>query len=333
MSALDAAARRLPRLALARWPTPLDPLERLSAKLGVELWIKRDDLTGVGAGGNKLRKLEFIAAEARAAGATTLITTGGPQSNHARITAAVAARLGLSCLLLLRGEDPGDRRGNLLLDRIFGAEIEFQGEVGYDEVSRRMTAAAARISAEGGHAFAIPLGGATAGGTLAYALAWQELAQQCREAGFAPDYLVCAAGTGSTYAGLLLGARSLGSTVQLLGVSVSWSGAKLEAEIARLLTEAGQLLPGNPPSPKPDVWIDDRFVGPGYSKPSPEGQAALLSLARTEGVLLDSTYTAKAMSGLLALIHDRRIEPGSKVVFLHTGGSPELFSRMSSELA
>jgi D-cysteine desulfhydrase len=333
MSALDEAAAARPRLALAPWPTPLERLDRLSAALGIELWIKRDDLTGIGAGGNKLRKLEFIAAEAMAAGATCLITTGGPQSNHARITAAVAARLGLACRLMLRGIDPGHRRGNLLLDELFGATVEFQGDVTYDEVSRRMAAAAAAIAAAGGRACEIPLGGATGSGTLAYALAWQELALQCRQAGFDPDLLVCAAGTGSTYAGLLLGARSLGASARLLGVSVSWSRAKLEGEVARLLGEAGALLPSGPPAGGPAPWIDDGFVGPGYTIATPASSAALLALARQEGVLLDSTYTAKAMSGLIAMAGDGRIPRGARVVFLHTGGTPELYARDGVEPA
>ncbi|MFO1056919.1 MAG: pyridoxal-phosphate dependent enzyme [Dongiaceae bacterium] len=333
MSLLDEAAAARPRIALARWPTPLDRLDRLSAELGIELWIKRDDLTGIGAGGNKLRKLEFIAAEAVAAGATCLITTGGPQSNHARITAAVAARLGLACRLMLRGTDPGGRRGNLLLAELFGAAVEFQGDITYDEVSARMAAAGAAIAAAGGRACEIPLGGATGSGTLAYALGWQEIAGQCREAGFAPDLLVCAAGTGSTYAGLLLGARCLGARARLLGVSVSWTRAKLGSEVARLLGEAAALLPGGPPPGGPEAWIDDSFVGPGYTIPTPASRAALLALARQEGVLLDSTYTAKAMSGLVAMVGDGRIPRGARVVFLHTGGTPELYARDGVEPA
>jgi D-cysteine desulfhydrase len=323
--------KSVPRVSLLSGPTPLERAPRLSAELGVDLLLKRDDLTGIGAGGNKLRKLEFIVAAAQKEGATALITTGGAQSNHARLTAAVAARLGLKCYLRLKGVAPADV-GNVLLDRLFGADLDFWDEPNYEIVNQRMAALAAELHKKGEHPVTVPLGGATPEGTLGYALAFAEIQEQAAALGGMPDYIVLAAGTGSTQAGLLLGAKLSGALTRIVGVSVSWAKDILAAEVTRHTLDGAKRL-GVALRLKPDdVWIAEGYVGPGYAKPSPLGRAALTRTAQREGVLLDSTYTAKGMSGAIDLIEKGIIPRGSRVVFVHTGGTPELYTRAPEDL-
>ncbi|MFM9859051.1 D-cysteine desulfhydrase family protein [Pseudoxanthobacter sp. M-2] len=325
-----AAVERLaaiPRTPLVTLPTPLDAAARLGDALGLDLFIKRDDLTGLGLGGNKLRKLEFILAEALAAGADTLMTTGGAQSNHARLTAAVAARAGLSCELFLKGEPTDARTGNLLLDTLFGADIRFCGVVGYDEIDAQMAARAQELAKAGRKAVAIPLGGATGIGTLGYVVAFRELRDQVAAVrGDRQMTVVVAGGTGSTAAGLILGAALWAPTTRFLVVSASWKSDILTAEIRRCAADSAALLGLKEPS-LDAVQVTDAFVGPGYAQPSEAGIAAVLTTARTEGVLLDTTYTGKAMSGLVAINASGIIEAGTPAVFLHTGGAPEIFTR------
>lgn len=325
-----AAVERLaaiPRTPLVTLPTPLDVAARLGDALGLDLFIKRDDLTGLGLGGNKLRKLEFILAEALAAGADTLMTTGGAQSNHARLTAAVAARAGLSCELFLKGEPTSTRIGNLLLDTLFGAEIHFCGVIGYDEIDARMAARAEELAKAGRKAVAIPLGGATGIGTLGYVVAFRELLDQVAAVrGDRPMTVVVAGGTGSTAAGLILGAAQWAPTTRFLVVSASWKSDILTAEIHRCAADSAALL-GLPEPSLDGVEVTDAFVGPGYAQPSEAGIAAILKTARTEGIVLDATYTGKAMSGLVAMAAAGSVDTGDPVVFLHTGGAPEIFTR------
>ncbi|NIR31470.1 MAG: pyridoxal-phosphate dependent enzyme [Gammaproteobacteria bacterium] len=317
----------LPRERLLALPTPLEPAPTLSAELGVRLLFKRDDLGGIGGGGNKLRKLEFILGQALRDGVSALITTGGRQSNHARLTAAVAARAGLASYLALRGEAPAALRGNLLLERLFGAETEFLGECTRQEADRHMEALAVRLRAGGEVPMIVPLGGATPEGTIGYFLAFHELLAQCRASNLTPDVVALAAGTGSTFAGLVLGAGVLAPATRVAGISVSWTREELLEVVPRHANDAAAVLELDTRVEPDDLWITDDHIGPGYSIPSPEGQAALRRTAAREGVLLDSTYTAKAMAGLIALIEAGTIPHGSTVVFMHTGGTPELFAR------
>ncbi|HEX4892862.1 MAG TPA: pyridoxal-phosphate dependent enzyme, partial [Hyphomicrobiaceae bacterium] len=288
----------LPRIALIHGPTPLIEAPRLSERLGAQLAIKRDDLTPIGAGGNKLRKLEFIMAKVLSQGATSVVTTGGVQSNHARLTAAVAARLGLKCYLRLKGQQPAAPSGNVLLDHLFGADLDYWDLPNYEAVNLRMADFIALHAAGGEKTCAIPLGGATAEGTLGYALAFSEICEQMPDR-LPPDYIVLAAGTGSTQAGLLLGAKLSGAGTRILGVSVSWSRAVLVAEVTRHVSDAASHLGISVRLDPSDVWIEDGYVGDGYGRFSAAGRSALELTAQLEGVLLDSTYTAKAMSGLI----------------------------------
>ncbi|WP_229068218.1 pyridoxal-phosphate dependent enzyme [Actinoplanes sp. DH11] len=279
-------------LALGTYPTPLEEAPRLAAALRLDrLWIKRDDLIGPGGGGNKARKLRYTAAEALAAGATTLVTTGAPQSNHARATAAVAARLGLRCVLVLAGHraaQPPQPSGNLLLDELAGAEIIWSGERAPADVAREVT-----------DAFLIPFGGSSPTAVQAYAECARELTTQAEF-----DQVVVAVGSGGTMAGLVSG---LGAD-RVFGVAV---GAVSDPDAAvRSLLDAD-------PGP---LTIDRGRIGPGYATVTDEVRAALRLAARTEGLFLDPIYTGRALAGLAA-----NATPGSRMILLHSGGLPGLF--------
>lgn len=283
-------------LDLGSFPTPLEDAPRLAAALGLDrLWIKRDDLIGLGGGGNKARKLRYIGAQALAAGATTLITTGAAQSNHARATAATAAKLGLGCVLVLAGDAPDRPAGNLLLDELAGAEIVWAGARPTDEV-------AAEEADRRPRSFLIPLGGSTPSSIAAYAECAAELTAQAEF-----DRVVVAVGSGGTMAGLVLG---LG-TARVLGFD---TGAVPDPEAA-----VRALLPGNPG----ELEIDRSQIGPGYATVTEPVRAALRLAARTEGVFLDPVYTGRTMAGLAATPGD-----GGRVVFLHSGGLPGLFAKL-----
>lgn len=319
----------LKRRRLVSLPTPLERADGLSRSLGIDVLIKRDDLTGLGAGGNKLRKLEFIVGRALDEGYDTLLTTGGVQSNHARLTAAVAAREGLACELHLRGREPDQLTGNPLLSTLLGASLHFHEVGDYAEVDRLMAARIVALREQGRRALAVPLGGGTAEGTVSYVAAVAELTGQIGATGRKPDLFVVAGGTGSTAAGLSLGAQLFSPGTAVLAVSVSWKKEVLEREILRHRRSAAELLGVEDST---EIRVDDGFVGPGYSQPSREGNEALLRLARGDGILLDTTYTAKGLSGLIGLAEAGRIPRGSSVVFWHTGGLPELFTRSLSQV-
>ena len=285
-------------ISLGAWPTPLDRAPRLAAALGLqELWIKRDDLSGLGGGGNKVRKLQYTCAEALAAGATTLVTAGGPQSNHARLTAAAAAKLGLRCVLVLAGPEPMILRGNLLLDQLAGAEIIWAGLRSPAEV------AAAEAAARPG-AHLVPFGGSSHGSVQAYVDCARELTSQLP--GF--DRVVVAVGSGGTMAGLV---RGLGPQ-RVLGVD---TGAVPDpyAAVCDLLGEAAALT------------IDRTQIGPGYAALTEPVREALKLAARTEGIFLDPIYTGRALAGLIGLTAAHGLTRTGRVVFLHSGGLPGLF--------
>jgi D-cysteine desulfhydrase family pyridoxal phosphate-dependent enzyme len=329
--AVEQRLTNFPRLTLLTAVPPLERWDRISAELGVSLFVKRDDLTGIGAGGNKLRKLEWLLGKARAEGATWLLTTGGPQSNHARLTAAAAAKADMGCTLMLRGPWNGAATGNLLLDRLFGAKVQLLGDVDYSAADQAMEEEAKRLRLKGEHPVIIPLGGATAEGTASYVSAFLEMLRQFAEHVSMPDYLVVATGTGSTYAGLLLGATLFASKTRVIGISVSWSKEKLESEAHRLIAETVDLL-GVSPHLKPNYRFETGFIGPGYAKISEEDRAAVQFVARNEGILLDTTYTGKAFAGLISLVKSGNIPKGAKVAFVHTGGTPELYTRSVDDL-
>ena len=322
------------RVPLAFTPTPIERLERLGAAYGVDLLVKRDDYTGFGAGGNKVRKLEFLMVEALDHGADVLITTGGHQSNHARVVAAAARRFGMHAVLVLRGDPPDAYQGNLLLDHLFGAELEFLDPDDYFHlVDGRMESHAEAAEAEGKVPYVIPLGGATPKGALGYVQALEEACGQLEATGETPpDVVVAPAGSGGTLAGLHVGCRQLWPDTRILGISVSRDSAWFRERIAPMATECAELIDLGHAWETHDIWIEDRFVGPGYGKPSEGGLAAIRDAARAEGLLLDPVYTGKAMHGLRTMVAEGRIERGARVLFMHCGGSPALYP-FASELS
>jgi D-cysteine desulfhydrase family pyridoxal phosphate-dependent enzyme len=316
----------LQRFPLAHLPTPLEPMERLSQALGgPELWIKRDDQTGLATGGNKTRKLEFLIGEARARETRVVLTVGAVQSNHCRQTAAAAARAGLDCVLVLRGDPPPAERwtGNLLLDEMLGARLVWSGA---EDPLLTLQRAAAAEEAAGRTAYVIPYGGSNATGSAAYALAFEELWDQMFEAGLSFDRVLFATSSGGTQAGLIVGARICAYQGQVLGISVDKTGGQLQATVLDLLEPTARTLGMDLHLGPADVHIEDRFLGAGYAVLTAAEREAIRLLARTEGLLLDPVYTAKAMAGLIGLVREGTIAPYERVLFWHTGGTPALFA-------
>jgi D-cysteine desulfhydrase family pyridoxal phosphate-dependent enzyme len=306
-------------LGLAHLPTPVEPLDRLSDWLGgPRLLVKRDDLTGLALGGNKARKLDLLCAEALASGANVLVTGGGSQSNHARMTAAAANRLGLSCHLAVAGDmPPKEASGNLLLARLLGAELHFTGTRDYYSAEAAITDLAARLAADGHRPYAIPIGGASVTGVRAYLEAADELLGQLDSP---PDWIVVADGSGGTHAGLLAG---LGGPTRIVGVDVG-TRPDLEDVIPALAAAAARIAGREEPQVAP--IIDHTRFGAGYGAPTDATKEAIQAAARTEGLLLDPVYTGKAMAGLIGWAREGRFAPGETVVFWHTGGTPALFA-------
>lgn len=311
--------KNLPRIQLANLPTPLVPLPNLSDQLNVELWVKRDDLTGLAFGGNKTRKLELLAAEAINQGCDTLVTTGAIQSNHCRQTAAAAARLGLACSLILVGEKPAGAQANLLLDQLLGAEVHWTTKENQDITINTVHES---LRQDGHRPYAIPYGGSNPLGVAAYTLATQELLEQ--DPSF--DLIVLASSSGGTQAGLLLGANLAGFEGQILGISIEPAADELKAIIRNLISETAHEF-NLPVGDKPlTVNVDDRFLGQGYAVMGQLERQAIELFAQTESLLLDPVYTGRAGGGLLQLIKEGTIPAGQKVLFWHTGGTPALFA-------
>ncbi len=335
LATLDARLAAFPRLALVPSPTPLEPLERLTAQSRLQernaptLWIKRDDSIGPAMGGNKARKLEFLMAQAQRAGARRVVTFGGPQSNHARMTAAVARQLGMEAHLFYFEPRPREFQGNLLVSQVLGAKMHFIPIGGGGGMSLDTTNRLVRLTswAIAGRSFFIPVGGHNALGALGYVKCAAEIHSQIASLQFRKTSVVTAVGTGGTLAGLLAGFRLLDSPVQTVGIDVGklWKGfrpsiAHLAEEICALLGEPHSFAPESIP------LIEERYVGEKYGVPSKEGIAALQQVAKYEGIVLDPVYTGKAMAGLLDLIRKGHFDKEETVVFLHTGGSTGVFA-------
>jgi L-cysteate sulfo-lyase len=325
MPADRAALERLhalPRLTLAAAPTPVEELSRLRAALGAGpvLLVKRDDALPFGFGGNKIRKLQVVGAQALAAGADTLITTGGVQSNHARATAAVAARLGLRCILIANGVEQPKPTANALLDRLLGAEIDYVDS--RDARAPAMDRAADRVRAAGGKPFVIPLGASTPLGAAAYAMAVDELLDRIHP----PDAIVLSSSSGGTQAGIIAGCRLHGLRTRVTGISADDPSAAIAGEIRRILGGMEELLGVAAGAlSDADIDVDDRFVGGGYGVPTAGSAEAIELCARQEALFLDPTYTSKAMAGLIARIRSKQLTGGT-ALFWHTGGQVGLFA-------
>ena len=316
---------RFPRRRYTQGPTPVESLPRFSKALGgPEVYIKRDDLLGLAGGGNKTRKLEFLVAEALERGADTLITCGAVQSNHCRLTLAAAVKEGLHCRLALEERVPGtydpEAGGNNFLYRLLGVEQIRVWPSGSD-MMRAMKEMAAELESEGRKAYVIPGGGSNPLGATGYAACAEEIMAQARDTNLSLDWIVCASGSAGTQAGLV----GCGAGIPLVGINVSRPKGPQEELVYGLARRTGEYLGLEDPVPREAVTCFGDYVGPGYSLPTPEMAEAVRMLARTEGILLDPVYTGKAMAGLIDLARKGFFKKGSRVLFVHTGGSPALY--------
>ena len=313
----------LPRLPLGVYPTPFYKLENISARYGKNIWIKRDDLCGVALGGNKVRKLEFLLAEAKAQNCDTVFTTGGAQSNHAMLTAACAARIGMKCILILKKRGVTDHKGNLILDDIYGAEVRFMDTDSYDDIYAEMHVIAEELAKHGHKSYFIPCGGSNALGALGYVNCVREFTEQAQQAGIQIGHIVSATGSGGTTAGLLLGAKLYQPGVKVTGMGVD--DDPFEEIVPALAAESAALLN------REFVRSDHDFqmvynLGQGYAIPNAEDTPYIEELARLEGILLDPVYTGKAWTGMLKLLKEGYFDGQDDLVFVHTGGAAALFA-------
>lgn len=316
----------MPRVRFAALPTPIEALPRLRAKIGGPiLQVKRDDLTGLGLGGNKTRKLEYVLAAAQANGAKTLISVGAAQSNHCRQTAALAARYGLGCMLVLSGQADQPQTGNYLADTLFGAEIVWCSRAERESVLQQTFQAAWDA---GRRPYLIPLGASTPIGTLGYVNAFEEVVQQ----GDLPDWMVVASSSGGTQAGLALGARIFAPQVKVLGISIDNAEHALQTVVANLANEAADRLRTPERLTAKDIRVNADYLGGGYGVVGEPELEAIRLFAELEGLLLDPVYTGRAAAGLLDLIRKGYFKPEEKVLFWHTGGTPAIFAQGYQEL-
>ncbi|MFQ5811770.1 MAG: D-cysteine desulfhydrase family protein [Anaerolineae bacterium] len=314
----------LPRVPIAHLPTPLEEMSRLSEALGgPRLFVKRDDQTGLATGGNKARKLEFLLAEALEKESDTVITAGAVQSNHARQTAAAAAKFGLRCCLVLGGESPDRWTGNLLLDELLGAEIRWAGE---RERSQVMEEVAEEEKRAGRHPYIIPYGGSNPVGAAGYVAAMEELMGQLAERDLQVERVVFPSSSGGTQSGLIVGAKALGFAGRIEGISVDKTKEVLKTRLEELVTETTAHLGLDLSFVSQDFIVHDDYLGEGYARIGPPEREAIRLSARTEGLLVGPVYTGRAMAGLMDLIRRGVFGKDETILFWHTGGTPALFA-------
>lgn len=337
MDLSEANGNRMPIIDLARFkrvtlchrPTPIEPMNRLSEHLGgPNLFIKRDDCTGLAFGGNKTRKLEFLLGEALAGNANMLVTHGAVQSNHVRQTAAAACHFGMKCHAVLERRVPKhdeayEESGNVFLDRLFGATFEYRPD-GLD-MNAEAEAVANRLRSEGYRPYFIPGGGSNTTGALGYALCAQEFVEQSNGTDLTFQWLVTGTGSAGTQAGLVAGLVTLGSDVRVMGISVRQPRDLQVATVRGLTSETLKRL-GGPAIPAGRILVDDGYVGEGYGIPAESTLEAIRLTARMEGILLDPVYSGKGMAGLIGLVRQNFFKSSDNVLFLHTGGSSALFA-------
>ena len=320
---------QFPRRRYTQGETPIEKAPRLSSVLGgPDIYIKRDDLLGLAAGGNKTRKLEFLVADALAQGADTLITCGAVQSNHCRLTLAAAVKEGLRCRLVLeervRGTYNPEASGNNFLFNLMGVE-KVTVVPGGSDTMKAIEKAADEVKAEGRKAYTIPVGGSNPIGATGYVACAQEIMTQTFQQGINIDYLVCASGSAGTHAGLVTGFYGCNMNVPVLGINVSRKKHDQEELVYGLIKRTAQHVGLNSQIPSDTVTCFDEYVGPGYSLPTSGMAEAVRLVARTEGILLDPVYTGKTMAGLIDLVRKGFFKKDDTVLFVHTGGSPALY--------
>jgi len=318
----------IPRIELAKLPTPLYKLENISTNLHRNIYIKRDDMTGVGLGGNKVRKLEYLLADAKEKGADTVITTGGAQSNHAMLTAACALKLNMTPYLVLKGRGVCEKKGNLLLNELMGVDVRLIDSDSYKDVYAAMDVLETELKAQGKVPYCIPVGGSVPLGALGYARAMLESFLQMKSMGVSPDRVVCATGSGGMHAGSIVGAKLYGEklfnkNVQVTGIAVSDEPFseivhELVLKTAELLNEKIILKPN-------DVQVFD-YTGEGYAIKSEQGEKAIRLMASREGLFLDPVYTGKAFGGIMDLIEKGVVADLENVLFVYSGGAGGLFA-------
>ena len=309
-----------PRVELGFFPTPIRRLNNISRILGTNVYIKRDDLSGLGLGGNKIRKLEFLLADALAQGAEVVFTTGGAQSNHAMLTAASCCKLGLEPILILMDRGVTEKKGNLLLESLMGTEVRFQDTDSYREIYAEMD----RVGTELGRPYyKIPCGGSNALGTLGYVACAEEISRQEKDAGLSFGHIVCAEGSGGTMAGMALGAKLFLPEARVHGMMVSED--PFDQITLDLMQGAADLLEADV-AINADNYDLREMWGPGYAISSEEGAAAVTMMAENEGIFLDPVYTGKAFAGLIAMAREGAFAPDDNVLFIHTGGAGGLFA-------
>ena len=305
-----------PKVSLGIFPTPVQRLENISRILGADIYVKRDDMTGLGLGGNKVRKLKYLLADAKDQGAQVVFTTGGAQSNHAMLTAAAARRMGMTPILILKKRGVTARQGNQLLEHLMGVDVRFMDTDSYEDIYREMD----RVGREMGLPYyKIPCGGSNALGTLGYVDCVRELAEQGQHF----DHIICAEGSGGTMAGLALGAKLHMPGARVTGMMVD--DDPFDVITVRLMREAAELLGVEVEVTREDFDLRD-LCGPGYAIPSEEGNAAVSLMASQEGIFLDPVYTGKAFAGLVSMAKEGAFKPSDRVLFLHSGGAGGLFA-------
>jgi len=320
---------KFPRVRLAHLPTPLEPMKRLSEALGgPELWIKRDDCTGLSTGGNKTRKLEFLMAEAQLQGADTVMTQGAVQSNHVRQTSAFAAKLGMKCHVLLEDrtgytDDNYNHNGNVFIDLLHGASYEKRGP-GLD-MNAEMEIVAEQLRKDGANVYTIPGGGSNSTGALGYVDCAFELVNQANNMDLVIDHIVHATGSTGTQAGLISGLKAMNANIPLLGISVRAPKDKQEENVYNLAVDTAAKLGCPGVVNREDIVANSDYVGEGYGLPTEAGIEAITLFAELEGILLDPVYSSKGASGLIDLIRKGHFKKSDRVVFIHTGGSASLF--------
>jgi len=308
------------RISLGQLPTPLHKLENISKLLNTNVWIKRDDLIGVGLGGNKVRKLEFLLAEAKKEGAEVVFTTGGAQSNHAMLTAACALRLGMTPILLLKNEGVTDRLGNQLLNHLMGVEVHFLDVESFDEIYDEMNKMGKAL---GKKYYKIPCGGSNALGSIGYVNCMKEIAEQEKALGIKFDHVICTEGSGGTHAGVNLGSKLFLPEAKVTAMTVDDSPFdEITTEIER---GAIKLLDLDIDLGKEELTHID-CTGPGYALPSEEGNEAIKIMCQNEGIFLDPVYTGKAFGGLLKMSREGQFKETDNVLFVFSGGAGGLFA-------
>jgi len=310
------AMNTLPKVSLGIFPTPVHRLDNISRILGAQIYVKRDDMTGLALGGNKVRKLEYLLADAKAQGAEVVFTTGGAQSNHAMLTAAACRRLGLTPVLILKKRGVTAIQGNRLLEQLMGVDVRLMDTDDYADIYAEMD----RVGAELGRKYyKIPCGGSNALGTLGYV----DCIREIRDQGYEFDHIICAEGSGGTMAGVALGAKLYMPGARVTGMMVD--SDPFEQITVDLMRGAAQLLGADVAVSRADFDLRD-LCGPGYAIPSEAGNAAVSLMAREEGLFLDPVYTGKAFAGLIDMAKEGAFKPSDRVLFLHSGGAGGLFA-------